>query len=290
MSQPISETTFTDSDLLKSIDAIKGIKLGEGPAFTIVDCDIGLSEMIDTLAGLPAEPPSIYVDLEGINLSRQGSISILQLYVLPENHTYLVDIHQLQDRAFSTSGKKSDKCLKAILEAKDVTKVFFDIRNDSDALFYHFKISLRGVNDIQLMELATRTFSRKCVNGLQRCIENDASMTFAERIAWIAAKEKGKRLFAPERGGRCEVFNDRPLAEAISQYCVQDVQLLPRLWSYYKSKMTAPWAVKVQKATEERVLSSQSEGYNGHGKHKALAPVGWYTSTGTTRWSLYDNF
>lgn len=272
-----SVTTLTDNDLLQNIQRLQGIVLDDGSSFKVVDCDSALSDMIDILAGLPTEPPSIYVDLEGINLSRQGTISILQLYILPKDYTFLIDVHQLQHRAFSTTGKQSEKCLKDILEAKDVPKVFFDVRNDSDALFHHFQIKLSGVDDIQLMELATRTFQRKCVNGLQRCIENDAMMTVAEKSMWNAAKEVGKKLFAPERGGRYEVFNDRPLAKDIVQYCVQDVQFLPRLWSRYKRRMSASWAIKVQAATDERIASSQSVDYNGHGKHKAMAPKGWYT-------------
>jgi exonuclease 3'-5' domain-containing protein 1 len=271
-----STATLTDNDLLRSIKRIQDIKLDDGLSYTVVDCDSTLSDMIDTLANLPVTPPSIYLDLEGVNLSRQGTISILQIYVLPKDYTYLVDIHQLQNAAFSTTGKHSGMCLKTILEAEYIPKVFFDVRNDSDALFHHFQISLSGVEDIQLMELATRTFPKKYVSGLQKCIENDAMMNTAEKFAWTTAKERGMKMFLPEKGGQYDVFNERPLSEDIIQYCVQDVQFLPRLWAHYRGRMSAPWAMKVQVATKERVLLSQSKHYNGHGKHKALAPAGWY--------------
>lgn len=117
-------------------------------SFTVVDCGSALSDRINFLAVLPVEPPSIYVDLQGTNLSRQGTISILQLYVQPKDHTCLVDVHRFQHQVFSTTGTISDKCLKTILEAKDTPEVFFDVRNDSDALFHHFQISLSGVDDI----------------------------------------------------------------------------------------------------------------------------------------------
>ncbi|KAH3937586.1 hypothetical protein HBH53_264500 [Parastagonospora nodorum] len=197
--------TLTNVDLLRSIERIQGIKLEDGSSYTVVD------------------------NLEGVNLLRQGTVSILQFYVLPKDYTYLIDIHQLQHAAFSTTGKHSSKSLKAILEAEDIPKVFFDVRNDSDALYHHFQISLSGVHSIQLIELATRRSNQRYVNGLQRCIENDAIMTVAERVAWNVAKEAGKKLFAPEKGGRYEVFNNRPLAKEIIQYCVQDVQFLPNL-------------------------------------------------------------
>ncbi|KAL5396314.1 hypothetical protein PMIN06_012589 [Paraphaeosphaeria minitans] len=282
MAQPVSTSRY-DPDVVNIQQLVQEIRLVDGPKFTVVECTTALSDMIDVLVCMPTDPPSLYVDLEGINLSRQGTISIFQFYVLPKDHTYLVDIYRLKESAFSTTGKNSESCLKAILEAENIPKVFFDVRNDSDALFYHFKINLLGVDDLQLMELATRTFPKRNVNGLQKCIERDAPMTLKEKSAWTTAKEQGLKLFAPEKGGRYEVFNERPLAEAISNYCVQDVQFLPRLWSYYKAKMTATWAVKVQKETKERVLLSQRPEYNGHGKHKALPPQGWYSASGASR-------
>ncbi|KAF1968792.1 hypothetical protein BU23DRAFT_583015 [Bimuria novae-zelandiae CBS 107.79] len=198
--------------------------------------------MIDILTDLPAKPPSIYVDIEGVRLLRKGSISILQLYVLPNDHTYLVDVHQLQDIAFITTGKKLHKCPKAILKSEDITKVFFDLRNDSDALFYHIQISLARVDDIRLMELATR-------------VNFDASMTTAEKRIWAAKKENGLKMFLPEKGGQYEVFNDRPLADEIIRYCVQDVRFLPRPWSLYRERISIPWTSKVRTAEGRMSLS-----------------------------------
>ncbi|KAK3313022.1 ribonuclease H-like domain-containing protein [Apodospora peruviana] len=268
---------------------------------TLIDTPSAVSAMVDTLAGLPANPPrpSLYIDVEGINLSRQGSISILQIHVHPIRHTYLVDIHILGSAAFSTLGTTTTTTtLKSILESPDIPKVFFDVRNDSDALYHHFNISLQGIHDLQLMELATRapTLHRRHLNGLARCIERDlhpSVLTSRERTAWKAAKERGLNLFAPERGGSYAVFNERPLREEIRSYCVQDVQFLPRLWACYNDKfslvsslkMTAAtgpgkrisdeWRERVLEESKARVALSQTVGYNGKGKHMALAPLGW---------------
>jgi exonuclease 3'-5' domain-containing protein 1 len=65
-----SIVTITNNDLLKSIERIQSIKLEDDSSYTVVDSDSALSDMIDTLADLPVTPPSIYVDLEGVNLSR----------------------------------------------------------------------------------------------------------------------------------------------------------------------------------------------------------------------------
>lgn len=235
-------------------------------ATDLVDTRTAVADFINAIADLPTSPPSLYVDLEGVYLSRHGSISILQVHVSPNNRTYLIDIHTLGDNAFSTAGSTGET-LKGILESDSIPKVFFDVRNDSDALFSHFRISLAGVHDIQLMELATRTFSKRHLSGLSKCIERDISLTVSEKEVWKRAKEKGLDLFAPERGGSYEVFNARPLSKDIMLYCIQDVLFMPNLWLRYDSKITPRWAAKVHEATKKRVSSSQTATYNGKGKH-----------------------
>jgi len=266
--------TVDERDVSALVDSLQKSNLDETPPTGLVDTCTAMADLIDAMANLPTSPPSLYMDLEGVYLSRHGSISILQVHVSPDNRTYLIDIHTLGDKAFSTTGA-SGQTLKGILESDSIPKVFFDVRNDSDALFSHFRISLAGVHDIQLMELATRTYSKRCINGLTKCIEKDISLTVSERGAWKETKEKGLDLFAPERGGSYEVFNARPLSEDVMLYCIQDVHFMPKLWRHYNSKMTVRWAAKVQQATRERVALSQTATFNGKGKHMALGPLGW---------------
>ncbi|KAL9084958.1 MAG: hypothetical protein Q9165_007824 [Trypethelium subeluteriae] len=250
--------------------------MAEVPASTMVDSVAVLRRMLDTFEELPASPISIYVDLEGIELSRKGTISILQLYILPQDHTFLVDVHTLQSQAFSATASNETTSLKTILESDTISKAFFDVRNDSDALYSHFGINLAGVEDIQLMELATRSLSRRVVNGLAKLIERDAPISPAEKLAWKATKEKGVKLFAPERGGSYEIFNERPLAPEIVLYCVQDVRILSKLFFHYQNKLDSAWKEKVREATMDRIILSHEVDYNGQGRHMALGPRGWY--------------
>jgi exonuclease 3'-5' domain-containing protein 1 len=120
----------------------------------LVDSVSALLCLLDNLKNLPTSPPSLYIDLEGVKLGCRGSISILSLYLATTKKVYLVDIHILCSTAFSTTNGAGDS-LKAILEASTVPKVFFDIRNDSDALIRHYQISVDGIKDLQLMELST---------------------------------------------------------------------------------------------------------------------------------------
>ena len=240
-------------------------------AFSIVDSPATMTSLLETLIALPTSPPSLYLDIEGTNLSRHGSISIIEFLVLPQNHVYLIDVHVLGEKVFSTQSSHG-QTLKGILESPDIPKAFFDVRNDSDALYSHFNINLAGIQDIQLLENASRPFNRRCVNGLAKCIEKDATMTYSEKSNWKAVKEQGRKLFAPELGGSYEVFNTRPMAEGITKYCVQDVLFLPMLWSTYSAKLSADWPEKVHLATLARVALSQTANYNGQGRHKALGP------------------
>ena len=240
-------------------------------ASSIVDSPTTLISLLDTLDNQPTSPPSLYLDLEGTNLSRHGSISIIEFYVLPHNNVYLIDIHILGEEAFSTQNSVG-RTLKAVLESPNIPKVFFDVRNDFDALYSHFQINLAGVQDIQLFENATRSFNRRCVNGLGKCIEKDISMTYAQKSNWKTVKDQCKKLFAPEQGGSYEIFNKRPLVGEIRNYCVQDVLFLPALYNTYSAKVSAEWAEKVRVETLARVALSQTPGYNGKGSHKALGP------------------
>ncbi|KAI4711449.1 hypothetical protein J4E89_004014 [Alternaria sp. Ai002NY15] len=261
-----------------------------------------LSLVLATLDDLPVSPPSLYIDLEGAKLSRNGSIALLTLYVLPKETVYLIDIHTLGARAFSTPATaatasvtaaldttpsttnptedagKSSTTLKSILESTAIPKVFFDVRNDSDALFSHYAISLSCIHDIQLMELATTTRgSREHLLGLGKAINYNASrlnITPMQRQVCSAIKEAGVKLFAPERGGRYAVFEERPLSQAIKDYCVQDVVHMPGLWKLYGSRMAEGgfWWTMALEGAASRVEESHQAGYLPHGDHKRYGP------------------
>ncbi|KAI0469198.1 ribonuclease H-like protein [Xylaria cf. heliscus] len=255
----------TDSDLKEPQEETGGL----------LDTTAAISSMIDELSGLPAMPPSIFIDLEGADLSRHGSISILQIHVRTTSKSYLVDIRTLGEAAFLTPGTGTTRTLKTILESPMIPKVFFDVRADSDALYGHYGIELQAVQDLQLMELATRRHGKNFVTGLRKCIDKDMPRKSIERRKWLATKEEGLKLFSPESGGSYEVFNQRPLPEKIRLYCIQDVQHLPCLWDVYNRKLTTQWKDRVQQASEDRVAQSQGPDFDPRSRLMARAPEGW---------------
>lgn len=112
-------------------------------------------------------------------------------------------MHRLGASAFQTKSNDGSATLKSLLENTSIAKAFFDVRNDSDALYNQFEVYLQGVVDLQLMEWKIRTRAKKYLNGLARCLENlfAQSHMIVEAAEWRRAKQAGLQLFAPERGG-----------------------------------------------------------------------------------------
>lgn len=242
---------------------------------TLVNSEANLLLLLDSISNLPVEPPSLYIDLKGDNLGRLGSITVFSMHIAPSHTTYLLDIHSLGNAAFSTSNAHGTS-LKTVLESLTIPKVFFDIRNASDALFALFKISVNNVKDLQLMELACRKGSRKFVSSLAKCIENESQISEGAKAQWRLARARGPRLFDGAGSSCYRVFDERPWTPEIVQYFNQDVVLLPGLYNAYNGKLSQPgeafWRVQVRESTKSRIKLSQSLNYDGKSKHNA---VGW---------------
>ncbi|RMZ87149.1 hypothetical protein DV736_g5631, partial [Chaetothyriales sp. CBS 134916] len=140
----------------------------------------------------------VFIDLEGVNLGRLGTVAIIQLLVPPSPIVHLIDIHVLGAKAFEVTTDDATS-LKSILESKTIFKL---------------GVTVAGVIDLQVIEYATRQPSGRFVNGLAKCIENDLPYT----PGWSLIKTNGRRLFAPECGGKYEVFRERPLVAGMVKY------------------------------------------------------------------------
>jgi exonuclease 3'-5' domain-containing protein 1 len=242
-----------------------------------------VGKLVDVLIAAHLRPstpgsPVMYMDLEGTSLSRDGSISIVTILVksaLPADYVFLVDVHTLGARAFTTPGTQG-QTLQSILQDATKTKVFFDVRNDSDALYAHYGIALAGIEDVQLMESATRptTQSRRFVAGLASCIEENLFTTptqSASFAAWKLTKKKGEKLLNPNCGGSYAVFNQRPIPPDIIAYCAGDVAHLPALRAVLFA-LTSRHRDMIAEETAKRVLVSQSADYQPQGPDKEMAP------------------
>ncbi|RMY08538.1 hypothetical protein D0868_04745 [Hortaea werneckii] len=246
----------------------------EIPQVTIVDTKDQVVSMLEALASLESSSNSIFVDMEGVNLSRHGSISLIQIYVPKCKDIFIIDIHTLGAQTFDIPGPKR-QTLKGVLEGSEFKKYFFDVRNDADALDALFSIRLAHVVDVQLLEVASRAGSKHLLRGLAACIEQEQILTEAGAYKWKSTKEEGTKMFNPKIGGSYEVFNVRPLQQALIDYCIGDVQYLPALSDIYQCRLNDYWKEQVRAETERRLTESRKPNYQPKGKKKIFGPRRW---------------
>ena len=152
-------------------------------------CDVISSpgEALDRAVRAIANAPGkvIAVDCEGVAMSRIGRVTLVQIAV-PNERVYLFDVQALGSEACfergggGGGGEEKDEnnatnrsvTLKSVLEDASITKLMFDCRVDSDALYHQHGIALNGVFDIQLADVAARRAASQSVallSGVPKC-------------------------------------------------------------------------------------------------------------------------
>jgi len=115
--------------------------------YTYVDTLEGVQDMLRQIEAAREEldatkinphTPLLYVDIEGDDLCRYGSVSLIQMHIPTIKMTFIIDVFVLGADVFTTSIEPSIT-LKSVLESEDIIKCFFDVRNDSDALHNIYK-------------------------------------------------------------------------------------------------------------------------------------------------------
>lgn len=198
---------------------------------------------------------ALAVDFEGLKLSRNGALCLVQL-ICSDDPTlvYVIDVCVLGARAFSLMTAQGTS-LKVLLENRNIRKVWFDPRNDVDALYHQFGIMAKGIFDLQLAEVAerrSRGLNVSFVQSLGRCLSqcpslNEEQKAFAEHINTL-----GKNLFEPQCGGSYQIFHNRPLAPAILVYASHDARYMLLLHEQYVAAIGHDWVQRVLAAGDVR--------------------------------------
>ncbi|KAK4209013.1 hypothetical protein QBC37DRAFT_60080 [Rhypophila decipiens] len=262
-----------------------------------------------------SETLKLYIDLEGQNLSREGTLSLMTVFVLPLNATYIIDIYTLGSLAFNTSTAApnddghenasddnqedtSPLTLKSLLEDPTVPKYFWDVRNDADALWSHHQVRLAGVIDVQLFENASWRRDKTYLKGLDKCIEKDLDLEPTARQAFAVTKREVRDMMDAARpretvilrlnsslqkpassesstAQSSDIFARRPLDTKIIDYCVGDVVHLPALFDVYDKRINPVWRQKGMEESAKRVEEACSPGYQPNGMSKRFSP--WST-------------
>jgi DNA polymerase I-like protein with 3'-5' exonuclease and polymerase domains len=125
----------------------------------------------------------VALDVEGVDLGRNGIISLVQLAVSP-NKCFLLDLLN------KTKDDPLVNWLRVILESKDIVKIVHDCRMDADALRYHLEIELSNVHDTSCWHY-TITGSEwdglnkvLSVNGIKENANHDNSVYIKDHAFW----------------------------------------------------------------------------------------------------------
>jgi exonuclease 3'-5' domain-containing protein 1 len=223
------------------------------------------SELQDFLCSI-TDSSTLYLDLEGHRLSRNGTIAIITILVYPQNVIGLVDVTTLGSLAFTQAN--DGKSLKSILENRNIPKYLWDLRNDADALWALYGIGLAGVTDIQLLENASRSDDKTYVRGLDKSIQYDLKLGFMEIHRWLRVKSDFRSLMSTD------IFATRPLDDKTIQYCCNDVTHLPALRALYLGRIQDDWLPKVEFESANRVTTAHSAEYDPQSSTKKLGPWG----------------
>ena len=126
--------------------------------YDVVLCDttFKMRSLLDELESLHYSRRVLYVDFEGINLSRYGKVCIGQLTYPASRTIYLLDFVVLVKELVLVRSSSGWCCLKEIFETTAWQKVWFDPRADVDALYHHFGVLPKNNKCLQLCEIAVR--------------------------------------------------------------------------------------------------------------------------------------
>ena len=223
---------------------------------SIIGSKHAIAEFIDNIQDIPNEPedpPPFYVNLELQKLSKPSHISLATIYVHPKNHIYLVDIQSLLWDTFTTPGHNG-WTLKDVLESEHIAKVFFDVRDAATVLYAQYNIKLQGVQDIQLMQNASRQWAN--FKELSQCIRRDTPISTQEKTNWMKLHVNGPMGLSPTRGGTYEILPTRPLSETTVNYCKNEVLHLPELRKIYLRRLHRGSKNMLPEVTKKKVLEA----------------------------------
>lgn len=190
--------------------------------------EIGTVAACSELAeALLREKGTIAVDFEGHDLSRSGELYVVIIARSPDD-VHLVKlsaIERAEGGDLFVNGR-----LKEVMESNEVKKLWFDVRSDYDYLFHKRGVKPNNVFDVQVAcfekYLRPKKFDRPTVPGLLKSVEFVFGRGSNEATQVRNGKERGLQLFAPERGGSYEVWNQPNLQRELVVYATGDVRHL----------------------------------------------------------------
>ena len=228
--------------------------------YVYIDTEEGMTKAIEELSVVS----TVAFDTEGVNLGRNGALTIAVFRAIKGNLTYVVDVKSLGgDRVFgsvtlpidvATAANPKKNCdlavtvatvsvkphnselrgggtngmstFRAMLEDASITKIMFDCRRDSEALFHQFGVTLRGVLDLQVLEQAVRIQHGEAPPESCPYVKKQKS-PYVRSMKHIA--EKYTNIKKSSITTHC-LWNTRPLSKIMIEYAANDVRVIKKIY------------------------------------------------------------
>ncbi|KAH0478156.1 MAG: uncharacterized protein KVP18_002656 [Porospora cf. gigantea A] len=228
--------------------------------------------------------PFIAMDLEGVHLSREGKLCLVQLCLGDDIYTaYVLDVVSLGPVETFSVATPRGTTLRSALEDPNVCKLCFDPRKDVDALYHQSGVLINGAFDLQLAEVAVRRsqlFNVKYLKSLPAVLLstdllNAEEQAFASRVVYEARSMfndcrpasipgSGSPSVSYESTPRGPVidFNIRPLHPTLLTYAAHDVHYMFQLYVFLVEQLSVGWCKAVFRETARRCQSYADEDPN----------------------------
>jgi hypothetical protein len=174
--------------------------------------------------------------------------------------------------------------LRSLLEGA-ATKLFWDVRADTAALFAQFgvRIDPGSVIDVQLLATAeaiitsAATTTGKYVFSLPSLggtFDSPSSvLTFAEKQRMKRLREQARKLYVPQCGGAWEAWLARPLSPVLLEYAA-DARFLGRLRASL-SQFEEQYSSALKAAVQRRIALAQGPSYSNDDHGSAVESEFW---------------
>ncbi|KDN35486.1 hypothetical protein K437DRAFT_260366 [Tilletiaria anomala UBC 951] len=266
--------------------------------------------LVDTLQGIDTMMKILNstscisrLSTKGVDCSRKGVLSILIIWTVPpeeedQGDCFIIDILRLGPSAFGNSDSTTG--LRSWLGDGQRQKMVFDTRNLADALLWHFGVPLRGIQDLQLWQLATMHPSKRAYNpGLMLSITRCPALSQRSRLLFgqLASEFRAEYLGTPSTAAQYSTMT-RPIDDHLTLFCIYDIFFFPDLFAFQQSRCGGLWQERIADATASRLGLIESHDYQPYAPERRISPFcepqkppqsphsAFVTPPGLHRWSV----
>ncbi|CAL1709466.1 unnamed protein product [Somion occarium] len=198
-----------------------------------------------------SKSPYLVVDCEGQNLAQiDGRLSFLAIGTAQAREVFVIDVLCINNRE-----EHSVAALLALLTDESIPKMMWDGRGDYLEILLYYGVSMQGVWDLQVAEVASRSLRRetddqrlgRIVYRAQygwKAVRRDRHLFegihMVEGLNGVVAQynvgdnlAKDAEVVAMHKAGGSERWMRRPLPDRLVQYAANDIYLIAMVYTFF---------------------------------------------------------